>query len=227
MTMEWKRIAGGGIEMYGKGQLIKGKFHATSAGYGFALDPNRTWVERGNADDGGAVMTGTGAAYLYGSRRLLLTAVQTGNNSYFGGCDRLSVASDCSGVTAEMAGGWSMLEMKSGGKTNSITAAHRFDLKINSGSTVSAGVTSALLVAAEAISPSTTTGSVAVLHVPNPQAGTYGEFAVFGDTTGCTIATFTGNSNFVPNNKGTFTQCGQLKILIGSSTYYIPYGTVA
>jgi len=38
---------------------------------------------------------------------------------------------------------------------------------------------------------------------------------------------YTGNGAWVPNNKGTFTQCGQLQILIGSETYYIPYGTVA
>jgi hypothetical protein len=174
--------------MAGKGQIIKGVFNATTAGYGLALNSGRTWIERGNADDGGAVVSGTGAAYLFGQRRLLLTAVQTGNNSFFGGGDRLSIASDCSGVTAEMAGGWSMLEMKSGGKTNSISAAHRIDLKINTGSTVSAGVTSALLIAAEALSPSTHTGTIAVMHVPNPQAGTYDAFLVLGSATGVAAA---------------------------------------
>jgi len=49
----------------------------------------------------------------------------------------------------------------------------------------------------------------------------------FDEVAGCVVNTYTGNSNFVPNNKGTFTQEGQLKIKIGSSTYYIPYGTVA
>ena len=38
---------------------------------------------------------------------------------------------------------------------------------------------------------------------------------------------YTGDSAWVPNSKGTFTQCGQLQILIGTETYYIPYGTVA
>jgi hypothetical protein len=46
-------------------------------------------------------------------------------------------------------------------------------------------------------------------------------------TTGIVNVASTGNSAFVPNNKGTFTQCGQIKIKIGSSTYYIPFGTVA
>lgn len=44
---------------------------------------------------------------------------------------------------------------------------------------------------------------------------------------GCDTQAYTGNNNFVPNNKGTFTQCGQLRIVINASTYYIPYGTVA
>jgi len=44
---------------------------------------------------------------------------------------------------------------------------------------------------------------------------------------GCDTQAYTGNSSFIPNNKGTFTQCGQLRIVIGASTYYIPYGTVA
>jgi hypothetical protein len=151
-------------------------------------DGTQTYAMRGNADDGGKVFATTGNAYLFGSRRLLLTKTQVGNNSYFGGCDRLSIAGDESGVTAEMAGGWSMLEVKSGGKTNALSAAHRFDLNIASSSTVSAGVTSALLVAAEKISMTTHTGTVAVMHVPNPQAGTYDRFAVFGATTGCTVA---------------------------------------
>jgi hypothetical protein len=41
------------------------------------------------------------------------------------------------------------------------------------------------------------------------------------------VTSFAGNGAWVPGNKGTFTQCGQLKILIGTNQYYIPYGTVA
>jgi len=47
------------------------------------------------------------------------------------------------------------------------------------------------------------------------------------DTTGCVNVASTGNDAWVPNNKGTFTQQGQLKISIGGNTFYIPYGTVA
>jgi hypothetical protein len=172
----------------GNGQFIKGVFNATTAGYGLQVNPNRTWIERGNADDGGKVISGTGAAYLYGSRRLLLTAAQTGNNSFYGGCDRLSVAEDESGVTGDMSGHWGMLEVKSGGKTNSLSSAVRADLNIQSGSTVSAGVTAAISVSAEALSPSTHTGTIAVLNVPNPQAGTFDVFASFGSATGACVS---------------------------------------
>jgi hypothetical protein len=65
------------------------------------------------------------------------------------------------------------------------------------------------------------------MHVPNPNAGTWDVFAYFGSASGCHTAAYTGNSNFVPNNKGTFTQCGQIKININGSAYYVPYGTVA
>lgn len=44
---------------------------------------------------------------------------------------------------------------------------------------------------------------------------------------GCYTTAYTGNDTFVANNKGTFTQAGQLRIMIGANTYYIPYGTVA
>lgn len=227
MSIRWQGRGNGNTELVGsKGQVIKGAFHATLPGYGLAVNGNRQWIERGNADDGGVVLT-TAGAYLFGSRRLLLTAAQTGSLSFFGGCDRLSIASDCSGSSSEMAGNWAMLEVKSGGKTGPQASCYRADLNIASGATVSAGVTSCFMAAAEKLSQSTTTGDVSVFHVPNPQAGTFTQFAVLGAATGCELATFTGNNAFVPNNKGTFTQCGQLKILIGSTQYYIPYGTVA
>ena len=41
------------------------------------------------------------------------------------------------------------------------------------------------------------------------------------------VTSFTGNSAWVPGSKGTFTQCGQIKILINTTQFYIPFGTVA
>ena len=44
---------------------------------------------------------------------------------------------------------------------------------------------------------------------------------------GCYTTAYTGNSAFVPNSKGTFTQTGQLKIIVAGNTVYVPFGTVA
>jgi hypothetical protein len=225
-VLKWKN-KGGDRVLYGAlGQNIKGEFHATVAGKGIKLTGTRQWIERGNADDGGAVLT-TAGAYLFGSRRLLLTAAQTGSLSFFGGLDRLSINADCSGSTAEMAGHWGFLEVKAGATCGTQAAAYRADISLPSTAVIpSGGTASCFLAAAESLA-GTHTGNAAVLHVPNPQAGTFDLFAVLGSATGCHTAAYTGNSSFVPNSKGTFTQCGQLKITIGGSAYYIPYGTVA
>jgi hypothetical protein len=209
-TINWYRKAGDLVFQGKTGQIIKGVFNATTAGYGLTLTGTRQWIERGNADDGGAVLT-TAGAYLFGSRRLLLTAAQTGSNSYFGGCDRLSIAADCSASSAEMAGHWAMLEVKSGGKTGSQASCYRADLNIASGSVVSSGITSCFLAAAEKLSQTTTSGRVTVIHVPNPQAGTFTNFAEFGSATGCISAASVGA-----------TAALQILIRIGGSAYAIP-----
>jgi hypothetical protein len=217
--LEWRRkgsdIVWGGT----RGQLIKGVFNATTAGYGLPLNASRTWIERGNADDGYAALP-VDQAYLFGSRRLLLTYPQVGNISAFGGQDRLSIAGDESGITAEIGGHWAMLEIKSGGVTpaNGVgCACYRADLAVNSGSTVSANsIVSAFCAAAEKLSATTHTGKYAVLHVPNPQAGTFDYFAVFGSATGCVDA----------HSAGSTTSGLQLLITIGGSAYAIPVAAV-
>ena len=212
------------------GQIIKGVFNATKPVSGLPLSPSRTWFERGNVDDGGVVMAGTGAAYLYGTRRMLVTATQTGNNSYMGGCDRLSVAGDESSVTGVCSAHWGMLELKSGGITPANVAgcgAVRGDLNIQSGSTVSSGsIVSAFLAACEALS-GTITGRTTVLHVPNPQAGTFSSFAEFGSTTGFTGAYGSGSSGVTSSGTGTIAMVGQIKIYVNGTAYYIPYGTIS
>ena len=176
------------------GQIIKGVFNATLPLSGLPLSPSRTWFERGNVDDGGVVLAGTGAAYLYGSRRMLMTAAQTGNNSFMGGCDRLSINADESAVTGVMAAHWGMLEVKSGGTVGGAAGvgAVRGDIN-NSGVLASGGVISCFLAACEKIA-GTHTGSAAVIHVPNPQSGTFDYFAVFGSAPGGIAVKTTGLS---------------------------------
>ena len=188
MTIRWQRQDGNLVFQGNFGQIIKGDFHATLPGYAMQLRADRTWFERGNVDDGGAVLSGTGAAYLFGSRRLLLTALQTGNNSFFGGCDRLSIAADQTSVGGVMGAHWGFLEFKSGGKSQANNAgcgAVRGDIKLVTGS-YALGIVSSFLAACEDLS-GTHTAHVTVIHVPNPQAGTFDNFIEFGSATGCTV----------------------------------------
>lgn len=183
------------------GQIIKGVFHATLPVSGLPLSPARTWFERGNVDDGGAVLAGTGAAYLYGTRRMLMTAAQTGNNSFMGGCDRLSINADESAVTGVMSGHWGMLEVKAGGTVAGAAGvgAVRGDIN-NSGVLASGGVISCFLASCEKIA-GTHTGSATVLHVPNPASGTFDFFAVFGAAPGGITAESTALSGLTSNYK--------------------------
>jgi len=192
-------------------QLFFGLFNATTAGDGLPLTSNRTWIARGNADDGGKVLSGTGAAYLFSSRRLLLTAVQTGNNSFFGGCDRLSIAANESAVTGVMAAHWAMLENKSSGYVGGAYAgAVRGDLNLNSSGTNSV-ITSCFLAACESCA-GTHTGHVKVVHVPTPQAGTFDTFLEITAASGAAVAKSTA---------GTYHY--GIKVSVDSgTTYYIP-----
>lgn len=227
MPLEWRRKKSDLVWFGKNGQELVGEFNATTAGYGLQLTGTRQWITRGNADDGGVALA-TNGAYLFGSRRLLLTYAQTGSSkSFFGGCDRLSIAADLSGSTAEMAGHWGFLEVKAGATCGTQAAAYRADISLPSTAVIPAdGVASCFMAAAESLA-GTHTGVAAVINVPNPQAGTFDLFAVLGSATGCHTAAYTGNSAFDPNSKGTFTQQGQIKIKIGATAYYIPYGTVA
>jgi len=158
--------------------LIVGAFNATTAGSGIALkDGTQTYVMRGNADDGGKVFATTGNAYLFSSRRLLLTKAQVGNNSFFGGCDRLSINADESGVTGVMAAHWGMLEVKSGGTIGGAAGvgAVRGDIN-NNGVLASGGVESCFLGACEKVA-GTHTGVAVTLHVPTPQSGVFDALA--------------------------------------------------
>jgi hypothetical protein len=201
--------------MPGKGQIIKGVFNATTAGYGLQLNTGRTWIERGNADDGGKVIGGSGAAYLFGSRRLLITAAQAGNNSWYGGSDRVSITADISGVTAHVAGHWGFLEGKSGATVN-VAGAVRGQCDMPANTTI-AGVASGFMAASNSLA-GTHTGIAAAFHTTNPVAGTWDVFAAFGtsgnDGTGCIDA---GGSKSSP---GTVSKW--VKIDIGGTTHYVP-----
>ena len=205
--------------------LQVGKFSSTAAGYGFTLTKTRSFAFRSCADDGGVVFT-TGASVKAKEARLLLTAVHTGNISAHGGENHLKVTSDCSGVTGFLGGSWDYLEMGTSAKV-AYAGGSRSMLDIPSGAAVTGAVGSFLAAAGDISGTHSASVPVAVVAATNPTAGSYDAFAYLGSATGCNITSYTGNSAFIPNSKGTFTQVGQLKINIAGTTYYIPYGTVA
>jgi len=165
-------------------QIIWGRFNATASGYGVPLNSNRTWAMRGNADDGGKAL-GTGQAYLFNVNRLLITHAQTGNLSLLGSCGRLSVNADVSGVNVG-AGLWGLLEVKSSGVVGGSTGmgAVLGDININTSGDIGSGkIASCFLAHCESLGNSHT-GKAAVIHVPNPDLGTFDAFVAFGSATG-------------------------------------------
>jgi len=169
-------------------QLIFGKFNATTAGYGLEVNSKRTWITRGNADDGNKSL-GAGNAYLYDSGRLLITHAQTGNVSLIGRQGRLSVNADVTGVNTG-AGLWGFLEVKASGVVGGSTGmgAVLGDISINSGGDIGSGkIASCFLAHCESLGNSHT-GKAVPIHVPKPDLGTFDAFLSFGASTGCTVA---------------------------------------
>jgi hypothetical protein len=210
--LNWKQKMTDLVLLGRTGQIIKGVFHATLPVSGLPLRTDRTWIERGNCDDGGAILTGSGAAYLFGSRRMLVTAVQTGNNSWYGGCDRLSVNADISGVTAHVAGHWGFLEFKSGGKVN-VGGAVRGQIDLPSGAYVT-GFAGCFVAASNTLA-GTHTGPIAPMLVTLPVAGTFDAAAIYQTTlTGCTAA---GSTKSTPSGVDAWEI-----VKIAGDTYYRP-----
>jgi hypothetical protein len=200
-----------------------GAFSSATAGSGIAINSAKTKAFDILADDGGVALT-AGSYQAARFRMLVATTIASGNISIAGALGHLKVVANVAS-SAPISGIRGYIECS--GAAISSASAVRGMIDIPSGCTISSGAIASAFMADSLDLGGTHTGSAAVIHVANPGAGTWDFFAAFGTATGCTLATFTGNSAFVPNSKGTFTQCGQVKILINATTYYIPYGTVA
>lgn len=176
-------------------QTYFGRFHATAAGYGIKLNANRTWAIRGNADDGGVALA-TGQAYLFGSRRTLLTYAHTGNLSAYGGCDRCSITADLSGVTGFVGGHWGYLQLLAGAKVN-VGGAVLGQIDVPTNADVTNVISCFIANVNHLVSH---TGKAVAVHVTNPSSsGLLDGFAAFGtsgnDGTGC-IASADGNGAY-------------------------------
>lgn len=123
---------------------------------------------------------------------------------------------------------------------NANLVAGAFKISIKDGKTATGNVSALYVVTGDtdATTGTTATGTFDAIRFENNSTQliafmnfggcTNADFvASFDAAAGCVTEAYTGNSAFVPNNKGSFTQVGQLKIKVGSSTYYVPYGTVA
>jgi hypothetical protein len=168
------------------GGLQIGKFHSTSAGYGLTLTKAKSFAWRTCADDGGAIFA-SGSSVRSGERRLLLTAVHTGDISAHGGEDHVKVLSDCSAVTAYIAGGWGYLEMGSVSKVR-YAGGVRSMIDCPTGAEVTGAVGAFLAAMGDISGTHSTSVPISVIHVMNPTAGTFDFFASFGSATGAIAA---------------------------------------
>jgi hypothetical protein len=123
---------------------------------------------------------------------------------------------------------------------NANLVAGAFKISIKDSKTATGNVSSIYVVTGDtdATTGTTATGtfdairfennSTALISFLNFGGCTGADFvASFDAAAGCVTEAFTGNNAFAQNNKGSFTQTGQLIIKVAGATRYIPYGTVA
>jgi hypothetical protein len=190
--------------------LIGKKANSVGTGLGIALTNAMPQVLEINGNDGGAALTA--AAYQLTKSRMLLTAAQSGDLSVFGLQGHLKNygASDTS--TGNKAGVWAYYEATSGATVAANSCAIMASIDVPSGATIGGSVGA---VQCSGNLGGTHTGKAGCLHIPNPAAGTWDFFAIFGSTTGATAA----------GGAGTCTLSGgwvKLPILVNATTYYIP-----
>ena len=215
----------GGARIYRgmKGSWQMGEFSSTATGKGLKLSASRTSVHRISGDTGGAALAA--GVYRPSLSRFLIDYAFSANVSAFGFQGQMKVNAN---VTADfLAGIWGYAEVTAGKTITGSIAGVRGTVDMPATAVIAANQIASAFLADSIDINCTHTGKAVPLHVPTVASGAWDALVALGATTGCNITSFSGNSAFVPNNKGTFTQQGQIKILIGGTTYYIPYGSVA
>jgi len=199
--------------------FLIGDFSSATAGSGIPLSATYTAAARIYADDGGAKL-GAGEKRAFISRFLYATADTDGTDQTMSGIvGQVKIANDLT-IGGNLSGVCGYLEVVTaktltGGASDAIASAVWGRVDLPSGAVIgSGGLISAFGVSADL--GGTHTGKASVLSVPNPSAGTWDYFAVFGSATGCT-----------DTPAGTFSTVAYLKVSIGGITYYIPYGSVS
>lgn len=206
-----------------KGAWQMGEFSSTATGKGLKLSAARTSVHRVYGDTGGSALT-TGA-YRPSLSRFLIDYAFSGNISVFGHQGQVKVNAS---VTADfIAGVWGYAEVTAGKTITGPITGVRGTVDMPATAVIATGQVASAFLADSIDINCTHTGKAVPFHVPTVAVGAWDALFALGATTGCHVTSFTGNSNFVPNNKGTFTQLGQIGILIDGTLRYIPYGSVA
>ena len=214
----------GGARIYRgmKGSWQMGEFSSTATGKGLKLSASRTSVHRIYGDTGGAALAA--GVYRPSLSRFLIDYAFSANVSAFGFQGQMKVNAD---VTADfLAGIWGYAEVTAGKTITGSIAGVRGTVDMPATAVIAANQIASAFLADSIDINCTHTGKAVPLHVPTVASGAWDALVALGATTGCNITSFSGNDAFVPNSKGTFTQQGQIKILVGGTTYYIPYGSV-
>ena len=212
--MEWKRVAGGILRFFGKGEMQVGEFSSTAAGKGLGVNSNRTALHRVYADDAATAMTaGTFRAAL--ARFLVTTAVTIGA-TICGFVGQIKVGGVAAAVDW-LVGLWGYAETVSGATVGSVIAGVRGTVDIPSGAAIASGKVACAFVADSIDLSGTHTGKAAAIHVPNPGAGTWDSLIKLGSATGGTSA---GSTKTTPTGVDLW-----LVIDVNGTTYYAPMYT--
>ena len=189
-----------------------GTWSSATAGIGRPVNSTRTKILDVCGDDEGKALSATAYRAIRG--RLLLTYAQSGDLSPYGIQGHLkNTAVDTS--TGNKAGVWGYYEAGSSATVAANSAGVHAMIDVPTGATIG-GTIGALQCCSNDLG-GTHTGKAACIHCPNPVAGTWDFFAIFGDTTGATAA----------GGAGTCTITGgwvKIAVRVGATTYYIPAG---
>lgn len=206
--MEWKRLYGGIIRYFGKGELQVGEFSSSTVGKGLPLSSTRTALFRVYGDDGGVAMTA--GTYRSGIARMLVKTAVTIGATICGFMGQVKVAANAS--VDWLCGLWGYAEV-SGASVSNICGV-RATVDIPSGATIATGKVAAGLIVDSIDLSGTHTGKAAAIHVPNPGAGTWDSLMKLGATTGGTSA---GSTKSTPATVNIW-----LVFDVDGTTYYVP-----
>jgi len=204
----------------------------TSHGYGLRPNMTDSWSVGAPIgfyfDDGNTAITAWGECFTVG---FVITADSTGGSQTGWPYTAFFYKDIRADITSAATQHWATVMMNTAiasGKTidgfdnHGLSTLH---LSVDVNGTLASGQTISNL-SFGGNSTGTIDGTWVCMHVRD----TTGDFDAFmeidANATGCYTEANSGDGGFVSNSKGTFTQTGQLRIIVNGNTVYVPYGTV-